>query len=265
MRIAGRIVAECHALARKLVVPGARTIDVDAEVAKLIKDRGGEPAFLNYPNPKEGGPPYPASTCISINEEVVHGLPGGRRIADGDVVSFDVGVRYEGYYGDAAITILAGRVSEEARRLVVVAYKALDLAIEAVRPGEKLSTVARTIQTYVESNGFSVVRQFVGHGIGSEMHEAPQIPNYVSHALVQSDVTLEPGLTLAIEPMVNAGTYEVRTKKNGWTVVTRDGKLSAHVEHTVLVTGDGHDILTRLPDGTGGEAAAAAATAGSAA
>jgi methionyl aminopeptidase len=245
MRAAGRIVAECHALAREIVKPGVRTIDVDEAVEKLIRSRGGEPAFLGYRG-------FPASTCISINEEVVHGIPGRRRIEEGDVVSFDVGVRLDGYFGDAAQTILVGKVSEEARRLKEATDKALELAISVVKPGEKLSTVARTVQTYAESNGYSVVRKFVGHGIGSQMHEDPQVPNFVSKGLLDQDVVLKPGMTIAIEPMLNVGTYEVRVKKNGWTVVTLDGKLSAHSEHTIAVTEEGHEILTTVAGGGNG-------------
>lgn len=244
MRIAGRITAECHALARELVKPGVRTCDVDEEVEKLIRGRGAEPAFLGYKG-------FPASTCISINEEVVHGIPSKRKIEEGDVVSFDVGVRYDGYYGDAAQTILVGECSEEAKRLKRITDEALARAIAVVKPGEKLSTLARTVQEYAESHGYSVVRKFVGHGIGSKMHEDPQVPNFVSKGLIDQDVIFQPGLTIAIEPMLNVGTHEVRVKKNNWTVVTLDGKLSAHSEHTVAVTADGHEILTTLGNGTG--------------
>jgi len=244
MRIAGRIVAECHALARELVKPGVRTIDVDEEVEKLIRQRGGEPAFLGYKG-------FPASTCISINEEVVHGIPSKRKIEEGDVVSFDVGVRYDGYFGDAAQTILVGKASPEAQRLKKITDEALARAIAVVKPGEKLSTIARTVQEYAESNGYGVVRKFVGHGIGSKMHEDPQVPNFVSKGLMDADVILRPGLTIAIEPMLNVGTHEVRVKKNGWTVVTLDGKLSAHSEHTVAVNETGCEILTTLGSGDG--------------
>jgi methionyl aminopeptidase len=239
MRVAGRIVAECHALAREMLKPGIRTIDLDEACAKLIRERNAEAAFLGYHG-------YPANICVSVNDEVVHGIPGRRRIEEGDVVSVDVGVRYDGYFGDAAVTLICGAPSAEAKRLVEVCDKALELGIGVVRPGERLSTVSRTVQTYVESNGYSVVRKFVGHGIGSQMHEEPQVPNYVSKAILDFDVVMKPGLTIAIEPMVNIGTYDVRVKKNGWTVVTKDGKLSAHSEHTVLVTETGHDILTKL-------------------
>ena len=244
MKIAGRIVAECHALARRMVAPGVRTVDIDEAVAALIRERGGQAAFLGYA-PGPGMSPYPASTCISVNDEVVHGIPNRRKLEDGDVVSFDVGVCHDGYYGDAAVTILCGEPSEEGKRLVAVCERALELAIEAVKPGEKLSDIGRAVQAYVEGAGHSVVRQFVGHGIGSSMHEDPQVPNFVSQEWLDRDVIMRPGLTIAIEPMVNVGKPDVRTKKNGWTVVTTDGSLSAHVEHTVLVTETGSEILTR--------------------
>jgi methionyl aminopeptidase len=242
MRIAGRITAEAIELARRIVRPGIRTIDIDEAVAKFIRERGGVPAFLGLYG-------FPGNVCISVNEEVVHGIPGRRRLEAGDIVSVDCGVLFEGYYGDSAATIPCGEVSPEARRIIETAEKALELAVEAVKPGERLSTVARTVQTFVESNGYSVVRKFVGHGIGTKLHEEPQVPNYVSKALLDFDVIMKPGLALAIEPMVNQGTYEVKTKKNGWTVVTKDHGLSAHVEHTVVVTESGHEVLTRVAAG----------------
>jgi methionyl aminopeptidase len=242
MRVAGRITAEAIEVARKLVAPGIRTIDLDDAVAAHIRERGGEAAFLGYRG-------FPASICVSVNEEVVHGIPSRRRLEEGDVVSVDVGVKYDGFYGDSASTVPCGEISPEARRLIETAERALELAIEAVKPGEKLSTISRTVQTYVESNGFAVVRAFVGHGIGANLHEEPQVPNYVSKSLLDFDVILQPGLALAIEPMVNVGTADTKTKKNGWTVVTRDHRLSAHVEHTVVVTETGHEVLTRLDRG----------------
>jgi methionyl aminopeptidase len=242
MRIAGRITAEAIELARRIVRPGIRTIDIDEAIAKFIRERGGVPAFLGLYG-------FPGNVCISVNEEVVHGIPGRRRLEAGDIVSVDCGVLFEGYYGDSAATIPCGEVSPEARRIIETAEKALELAVEAVKPGERLSTVARTVQTFVESNGYSVVRKFVGHGIGTKLHEEPQVPNYVSKALLDFDVIMKPGLALAIEPMVNQGTYEVKTKKNGWTVVTKDHGLSAHVEHTVVVTESGHEVLTRVAAG----------------
>jgi len=241
MRVSSQIVAECLALCRRLVAPGIRTVDLDEAVAALIRERGAESAFLGYHG-------FPAHICVSVNDEVVHGIPGGRRLKEGDIVSVDCGVRKDGYYGDSATTIPCGKISTEARRLVQICETALALAIEVVRPGEKLSSIARVIQDYVEGEGLSVVRKFVGHGIGSQMHEEPQVPNYVSPQLLENDVILKPGLALAIEPMVNQGTHEVRVKNNGWTVVTLDGGWSAHSEHTVVVTETGRDVLTRLPE-----------------
>jgi methionyl aminopeptidase len=245
MRVAGRITAEAIEVARRIIEPGIRTADIDEAIAKHIRDRGAKAAFLGLYG-------FPASACISVNEEVVHGIPGRRKVEKGDIVSVDVGVLWEGYYGDSAATIPCGEISPEARKLIETAEQALALAIEAMRPGEKLSTIARTVQTFVESNGFSVVRKFVGHGIGQKLHEEPQVPNYVSKALLDFDVIMQPGLALAIEPMVNVGTADVKTKKNGWTVVTKDHGLSAHVEHTVVVTESGREVLTRLaPSGNG--------------
>ncbi|GIW71449.1 MAG: methionine aminopeptidase [Planctomycetota bacterium] len=237
MREAGRVVAECHALVREMARPGVRTIDLDREVEALIRARGGTPAFLGYRG-------YPASICASVNDEVVHGIPNRRRLQEGDILSVDIGVAKDGWYGDAANTIPIGQVSAEAARLIEVCYEALARAIAAVRPGARLSEIARAVQSYVEGQGYAVVRKYVGHGIGSAMHEEPQVPNFVSPALLKNDLVLEPGMVLAIEPMVNQGTHQTRTKKNRWTVVTCDGKLSAHAEHTVAVTEQGHAILT---------------------
>ncbi|MFC1705474.1 type I methionyl aminopeptidase [Planctomycetota bacterium] len=237
MREAGRVVAECHALMREMARVGVRTRDIDREVESLIRARGGEPAFLGYHG-------FPASICASVNEEVVHGIPNRRRLRDGDILSVDVGVALSGYYGDAADTIPVGAVDADGQRLIGVSWEALRKAIESMRPEGKLSDVAVAIQTHAESNGYSVVRKFVGHGIGRSMHEAPQVPNYVSDGLLANDVTLKAGLVLAIEPMLNVGACEVKVKKNKWTVVTRDGKRSAHVEHTVAVTETGAEILT---------------------
>ncbi len=174
----------------------------------------------------------------------MHGIPNRRRLEAGDILSVDVGVNKDGWYGDAANTLPIGEVSPEARALIDAAYEALRRGIAMVRPGGKLSEIARAIQSYAEACGYGVVRQYVGHGIGRAMHEEPQVPNFVSPQLLRDDLELEPGLVLAIEPMLNLGTPETRVKRNGWTVVTRDGKLSAHVEHTVAVTEHGHEILT---------------------
>jgi methionyl aminopeptidase len=237
MREAGRIVAECHALMRSMARPGVRTRDIDREVERLIRARGAEPAFLGYRG-------FPASICASVNEEVVHGIPNRRRLEAGDILSVDVGVNRDGWFGDAANTLPIGEVSADARALIDDSYASLRLAIEAVRPGGKLSDIARAVQEYAEARGYGVVRKYVGHGIGRAMHEEPQVPNFVSPSLLHNDVELVPGLVLAIEPMLNRGTHDTKTRRNRWTVVTKDGSLSAHVEHTVAVTEEGHAILT---------------------
>jgi methionyl aminopeptidase len=184
--------------------------------------------------------------CISINEEVVHGIPGPRRIEEGDLVSIDFGVKLENYYADAAVTVPVGSVTEEARRLAEVTEEALRRAIVKMVPGNRLSDIGRAVQQHAETNNFAVVRQFVGHGIGRKMHEDPKVPNFVEERGRGTDLVLREGLVLAVEPMVNAGTFEVKVLKNGWTVVTRDGRLSAHSEHTVAVTKDGPRVLTEL-------------------
>jgi methionyl aminopeptidase len=239
MRVAGRVVAECHQLIRELAKPGVRTSDIDREVENLVRTRGGVPAFLGYRG-------FPNSICASVNDEVVHGIPNRRRLCDGDVLSVDVGVCVDGYYGDAARTFGIGNVSVEAGRLVTVAWESLQAGIQAMKPNARLSDVARAIQAHAEGHGYSLVRDFVGHGIGRSMHEDPQVPNFVSEDLLANDIVLRSGLVLAVEPMLNIGTHLVRTKKNGWTVVTCDGALSAHVEETVAVTEAGREVLTRL-------------------
>lgn len=239
MRDAGRITALAHALVRRLVEPGIRTIDIDKAVRDLILEHDAEPAFFGYKG-------FPGNICTSVNEEVVHGIPGSRRLKEGDIISVDIGVRYKGYHGDAAQTLPVGRIPEDADRLIRDTEGALHAALRLVAQGVRLSTVSRTIQSYAEARGYGVVREYVGHGIGRDMHEDPQVPNYVDG--VKLDVYLKAGMCLAIEPMLNLGTARTRQKKNGWTVVTEDGKLSAHAEHTVAVTETGVEILTRLPD-----------------
>lgn len=236
MRKAGRIVAECHARLREWVVPGVTTEELDAKVEALIASRGGIPSFKGYRG-------YPASTCISVNEEVVHGIPGPRRLQEGDIVGIDIGVFLDGFHGDAAYTYAVGEIDAQAQRLLQVTEEALYKGIGAVRVGGRLSDVSHAIQSHVEAAGFSVVRQFVGHGIGRQMHEDPQVPNFGPPG---RGIRMRPGLTLAIEPMVNAGGYEVKVLEDGWTVVTVDGKPSAHFEHTVALTEDGVEILTTL-------------------
>jgi len=237
IREAGKIVAGTLDLLGRLVAPGIQTAELDEAAEDYIRGRGGVPAFKGYRG-------FPANICVSVNDEVVHGIPGARRIERGDIVSLDVGVRKDGFYADGAWTFSAGRIPLEARRLLRITRRSLEKGIEMVRPGARLREVSAAIQRMVEGHGFSVVRKFVGHGIGRSMHEEPQVPNFVEPAFPATDIILEVGTVLAIEPMVNAGTYDVFVEKNGWTVRTRDGSLSSHFEHTVAVVEDGSDVLT---------------------
>jgi methionyl aminopeptidase len=234
MRQAGRIVAGTLQELAGAVRPGITTIQLDTLARQYIQKSGARPAFLGYHG-------FPATICTSLNEEVVHGIPGLRRLKAGDIISIDVGVFYKGYYGDAAATFPVGEVSPLAKRLLEVTRESLYKGIEKAYPGNRLYDISAAIQTYVESRGFSVVRSYVGHGIGSEMHEEPQVPNF---GLPGKGPLLEAGMVLAIEPMVNAGTWEVETLSDDWTVVTKDRNLSAHFEHTVAIMQDGPEILT---------------------
>ena len=239
MQQAGIVVAEVLQLLREHTKPGVTTAELDKAAQAHTIAKGATCAFKGYHG-------FPASVCISVNDEVVHGIPGSRRIVDGDVVSLDFGVKLNNYFADAAITVLVGNVTEEARKLVQVTHESLERAIEKMVPGNRLSDIGRTVQEYVEGSGFSVVRQFVGHGIGRKMHEDPKVPNYVEERGEGTDLVFREGLVLAVEPMVNCGTYEVKILKNGWTVVTKDGRLSAHSEHTIAVTGQGPRVLTQI-------------------
>ena len=237
LRRANRIVAEVLEELCEAVQPGITTADMDALAREGIARRGGQPAFLGYRG-------YPAALCISLNEEVVHGIPSPRRIiGEGDLVSLDLGAVYEGYYGDAARSVVVGEPTELQERLLRVTREALYRGIEQARPRRRLSDISHAIQGYVEANGFSVVRQFVGHGIGQQLHEPPEIPNYGPPG--QGPV-LRPGMVLAIEPMVNCGGPEVKVLSDGWTAVTIDGSLSAHFEHSVAVTKGGAEILSKV-------------------
>jgi len=218
------------------VKPGVMTRQMDEFAAERIKFYGAKSAFLGYRK-------YPCHTCISVNEEVVHGLANERELRFGDIVSVDVGVSYKGFIGDNARTVAVGGCGVLAQRLLDVTEQSLYLGIAAAKPGNRVTDISRAVQDYVEGNGFSVVREFVGHGVGRSMHEEPQIPNFVDQKM---DQKLKPGMTLAIEPMVNAGSADVKILKDGWTVVTRDGSISAHFEHTVLVTENEPEILTWL-------------------
>jgi len=242
MREAGRVVAEVLQELSSVVAPGISTADLDALAEKRIRQAGATPAFKGYHG-------YPASICASINDEVIHGIPSGRRLLrDGDVISIDVGAALDGYYGDSAITLPVGQISESAATLLRVTEEALYKAIDRARPGNRVSDIGHAVQQHVEAYGFSVVREFVGHGIGQRMHEEPQVPNYGEPG---RGPRLAEGMVIAIEPMVNAGRAAVKVLADGWTAVTRDGGLSAHFEHTVAVTSGEPRILT---DGTSGPA-----------
>ncbi|MDK2942408.1 type I methionyl aminopeptidase [Acetobacterium carbinolicum] len=235
MRHAGKIVAGAHALAGKMIKPGVTTQELDHAVEQYIRAADAIPTFKGY-----GG--FPNSICASINEVVVHGIPEKRRLQEGDIISIDIGATYKGYVGDAAVTHGVGNISDEAARLIAVTRESFYRGIAYARDGFRLSDISNAVQTYVEDNGFSVVRDYVGHGVGKQMHEDPPIPNYGPKG---HGPRLRQGMTLAIEPMVNVGTYDVVTLKDGWTVVTTDGKLSSHYEHTILITGTGDpELLT---------------------
>jgi len=236
MRQAGRIVAETLAVLQERIKPGIITAELDALAYKVITKHNAVPSFKGYRG-------FPASLCVSVNEEVVHGIPGKRVLREGDIVSLDLGAIYHGYHGDAAITLGVGRVSEEAARLIEVTAGALQAAIAQARAGHCLGDISWAIQQYTESRGFSVVRQYVGHGIGREMHEDPQVPNFGQPG---RGVKLRPGMTLALEPMVNRGDWRTKVLPDNWTVVTEDGGLSAHFEHTVAITAGDPEILTKL-------------------
>jgi len=236
LRRANAIVAEVLEKLRTVIVPGVATQEVDQITEEIILSRGAIPAFKGYRG-------YPKTLCISINEEVVHGIPNQRILKEGDVVSLDVGTNLDGYFGDAALTLPVGEVDENARKLLKVTEKALYIGISVAKAGNRLFDISHAIQQWVESHGFSVVRDFVGHGIGKNLHEEPQIPNYGSP---HQGPRLEKGMVFALEPMVNEGTYEVRVLSDAWTVVTADGKRSAHFEHTIVLTDGGAEILSIL-------------------
>jgi len=238
MRQAGRIVAEVLDAIRRATKPGMTTLDLEKIAGEIIVDKyRAIPSFKGYHG-------FPAMICTSVNEEIVHGIPDGRVLEEGDIVGVDVGAIYNGYHGDAAITVGVGQISAESQRLMAVTARALEMGIEAARPGQWTSDISSAIQNYVESQEFSVVREYTGHGIGRQMHEEPQIPNYYEPRMGR--IRLRPGMTLALEPMVNEGDWKTRVLDNRWTVVTADGKKSAHFEHTIAVTMDGPEILTRL-------------------
>ena len=231
-----RIVAEVLERIKKMVVPGITTKELDKFAESYIHSKKATPAFKGYRG-------YPANMCTSVNEQVVHGIPSLTKLKEGDVISIDIGVYFRSFYGDAAVTLPVGKINSNAKKLLAVTEKALETGIEQTVTGNRLSDVSSVIQSTVESKGFSVVRNFVGHGIGRELHEEPQIPNYGRPG---EGPELREGMTLAIEPMVNAGSWEVDILGDGWTAVTKDRSLSAHFEHTVAITKNGQNILTKL-------------------
>jgi methionyl aminopeptidase len=240
MRRANVIVAEILQELKKKVVPGVSTAELDALAEELIYKKKAHPAFKGY---TMAGKVFPCVLCTSVNDEIVHGIPSDRTLVEGDIIGLDFGVVYEGFYGDSAVTLGVGEVGEEAQRLMQVTEEALYQGIEQLREGKRLGDLSSVIQRTVEEAGFSVVRAFVGHGIGKKLHEEPPVPNYGEP---DRGVRLREGMVLAIEPMVNAGGYEVQIKEDGWTAITRDGSLAAHFEHSVAITKNGPYILSKL-------------------
>jgi len=236
MREAGRVNAQALAVVREMVRPGVTTDDLDAAAEEVIRKAGGYPIFKGY-----GEPPFPATLCTSVNEELVHGIPGKRKLKEGDIISVDCGTLLNGFVGDSAFTAGVGEVSETARRLLDVTEQSLYVGIEQMRVGKRTGDVSAAIQRYVESNGFYVVREYTGHGVGRQMHEAPQVPNYGTPG---RGIPLRAGMTIALEPMVLVGTPRTRVLRDQWTVVSADGSLTAHFEHSVAVTAGEPLILT---------------------
>ena len=235
MKEACSISAGALEVAGKAVEPGVTTAEIDRLAEEYIRRRGGEPNFKNY----EG---YPATACISLNNEVIHGIPSEKRkLRAGDIVSIDLGAKFDGYHGDNAATFACGDVSPEAKRLMDTTRESLYEGIRAACAGGRIGDIGHAVQSYVEARGYSVVRQFVGHGVGTHLHEAPEVPNF---GIPGRGIRLMPGMTIAIEPMVNAGGYDVKVQPDGWTVLTKDGSLSAHFEHTIVITADGPKIMT---------------------
>ncbi len=240
MRQAGRINALALKAVREMIRPGVTTAELDAAAEEVIRKHGAIPTFKGYPGPY----PYPATICASVNEELVHGIPGKRKLQAGDIISIDCGSTFEGFVGDAAFTAGVGEISPEAHRLIEVTEQALYEGIRQMRAGNRVGDVSAAIQKYVESYGFHVTREYTGHGVGRQMHEGPQVPNY---GIAGRGMILRPGMTIALEPMVLVGTYRTRVKPDQWTVVSADGSLTAHYEHSVVVT-EGEPLLLTLPD-----------------
>ena len=238
MRRACKITAAARALAGEMVRPGVTTGEIDKAVHDFIVSQGAKPSFLHYQG-------YPGSACISVNEVVIHGIPGNRVLKEGDIVSVDVGACWQGFHGDCAATFACGTISQEAQRLIDVTKQSFFEGIRFARQGYRVSDISHAVQTYVETNGFSVVRAFVGHGVGEHLHEEPSVPNYGAPG---KGPRLVKNMTIAVEPMVNMGTYDVRVLRDGWTTVTADGKLAAHYENSILITDGEAEILT-VPEG----------------
>ena len=237
MRNAGKIAAASRQVAGKMVTVGATTQSIEKRVREFILSQGAVPAFLGYNG-------FPANICVSVNEQVIHGIPSSRKLIQGDVVSIDIGATKDGFIGDCAATYVVGKGSAEAERLVEVTRECFYAGIKFARVGYRVSDISKEIQRYAEENGYSVVREYVGHGIGTKMHEPPEVPNYIETPRKKADPRLLPGMTLAVEPMVNAGEAAIRILEDGWTVVTADGKNSAHYENTILITEGEPEILT---------------------
>ena len=234
MRCAGRIAANALAIAGRAVAPGITTGELNELIIKSIEKDGAYPSFLGYAG-------FPGAACISINDEVIHGIPGKRKLCEGDLVKIDVGATYQGYIGDCANTFAVGKISSDAQKLIDVTRQSFYEGIKYAHEGNRISDISHAIQSYVEDNGFSVVRKYIGHGVGAKLHEEPEVPNYGQPG---KGARIVKGMTIAIEPMVNQGVYTVKELSDGWTVKTTDGKLSAHYENSVLITEDGPEILT---------------------
>src|SRR5579871_4188637 len=242
MRCSGLLVWKILEKLRQMIGEGVTTHDLEVAAEKMMQDAGARPAFKGYS--QAGGTKFPFVLCTSVNEEIVHGMPSQKRqLKSGDIVSIDTGVQLNGYYGDSAITVGVGQISEESQRLLAVTRESLELAIEKARPGNRLFDICGTVERHVTAQGFTIVREFVGHGIGTQMHEEPQVPNYVDRR--NENPRLKEGMVLAIEPMVNAGKPGSRVRADKWTAVTEDGRNSAHFEHTVAITANGPWVLTR--------------------
>lgn len=237
MRCVGKITAEARQVAGSMVQTGVTTQSINKRVHEYIRSQGAKPAFLGYNG-------FPASVCISVNEQVIHGIPSDRRLIDGDVVSIDVGALKDGYIGDCAATFIAGTGTAESLRLIEVTKQCFFEGVKFARVGYRVSDISGAIQRYAEANGYSVVRDYIGHGVGAKMHEPPEVPNFVEIPRKKADPRLISGMTIAIEPMVNTGSYEVKILEDGWTVVTADGTTSAHYENTILITDNEPEILT---------------------